>query len=112
VRRYIYLSVLSVHYVRDQLNFIGRYVILPLLLRNAAADHEVIEAMIKQSKLDWTIVPPPSLTDGPRTGEYRSGEKVAPKPLLPKISRADLADFMLAQLVDGMYLRGTPTIMY
>lgn len=111
VRRFIYLSVLGVHDVREQLNPLGRYVIAPLVLRNVAADHEVNEAMIKQSQLDWTIVRAPNLTNKPRTGTYRSGESIKANSLIPEISRGDLAEFMLRQLHDSTYVRCTPTVM-
>src|SRR5438132_5779329 len=99
VRRFIYLSALTVRAVRDQLNFLGRYVIAPIVLRNVAADHEANERIIEQSRLDWTIVRPPRLTNGERTGVYRSGERIDSKAIIPEISRADLAEFMLKQLV-------------
>lgn len=112
VPRLIYLSQLAVHAVRKQLNLLSRYVIAPLVLRNAAADHEINEAMIEQSQLAWTIVRPPKLTDGPRTGDYRNGMAVEARALVPKISRSDLAEFMLNQLDNDSYLHRTPTVMY
>jgi hypothetical protein len=32
--------------------------------------------------------------------------------MMPTLSRADLADFMLKQLVDGTFLHKTPEVMY
>jgi len=51
--------------------------------------------MIRQSHLDWIIMRPPMLTIGTRTGVYRSGEHLKANSVIPKISRADLADFMV-----------------
>jgi hypothetical protein len=44
---------------RRRLNFLRRRVIVPLLLAATAADHELDEAMIRQSRLAWVIVRPP-----------------------------------------------------
>jgi putative NADH-flavin reductase len=74
------------------------------LLRRVGADKARAEDRVRASELDWTIVYPPSLTDDEPSGELRAGE-APPLRGIPKISRADLADFMLAQLVDASYSR-------
>jgi putative NADH-flavin reductase len=111
VRRLIYLSADTVRDTRDQLNAL-RKVIVPLLLHNSAADHEINESMIKQSHLDWIIVRPPMLTNGERTGAYRSGERLRARSIIPQLSRADLAEFMLKQLADNPFLHKAPGVMY
>jgi len=68
--------------------------------------------MISQSHLDWIIMRPPMLTIGTRTGVYRSGEHLKANSVIPKISRADLADFMLKQLREGTFVHKTPQVMY
>jgi putative NADH-flavin reductase len=62
---------------------------------------------VKESALDWTIVRPPHLKDGPRTGTYRHGFPSTDTGIQGKISRADVADFMLKQLATDTYLRRT-----
>lgn len=83
-----------------------------LLLRKAFADHVLQEEYVKQSRLDWTIVRPGAFTDGALTGEYRHGFSATDKGITLKISRADVADFMLKQLVDETYLHATPGLSY
>jgi putative NADH-flavin reductase len=112
VRRFIYLSNDAVPEVRPQLNLFRRYVIASLLLRNAAADHDLNERMIKQSHLDWVIVRPPYLTTGQLTGRYRSGAHIEKTPFVPKLSRADIADFMFKQLMENTYVGKAPIVMY
>jgi putative NADH-flavin reductase len=51
-------------------------------------------AIFEQSTLDWTMVRPPELTDKPYTGKYRVHEDHLPR-FGFKVSRADVADFML-----------------
>ncbi len=111
VRRLVYLSMLGVGGSEAQLSFLDRFIVLPLLLRNIAADHEREEGLIKQSSLDWVIVRPPRLTNGQFTGKYRSGEHVKHRPFLGSISRADVADFIVKQITDDRYVHKTPTVM-
>ncbi len=112
VRRLVSQSALGVGDSRDILPFHYKYAIVPILLRHAFVDHEGQEDLIRRSRLDWTIVRPGNLTDGIRTGEYRHGFTAADKPTKLKISRADVADFMLEQLTNDAYLRGTPGVSY
>jgi putative NADH-flavin reductase len=110
--RLIYLSFLGVRGGREQLSLLGGYVVAPLILRNIVADHEAKEGIISRSSLDWTIVRPPRLTNGPRTGSYRHGSDIKAASVVPTISRADVADFMLRQLDDHAYLHKAPAVMY
>jgi putative NADH-flavin reductase len=112
LRRLVYLSFLGVHHGRRQLSPLGRYLVAPLLLRKVAADHERKEAIIQHSTLEWVIVRPPRLTNGRRTGTYRSGADIQATMVVPRISRADLAEFMIGQLNGDTHLRRTPAIMY
>jgi len=62
------------------------------------------EALVRASSLDWTIAYPTLLTNGPRTGNYRAAERLELKGM-PRISRADVADFVLRQLDDRAFLK-------
>jgi putative NADH-flavin reductase len=99
VRRLSYLSADTVRDARYQLSPL-RKLFVPLIFRSSSADHELIEAMIKSSRLDWTIVRPPMLTNGTRGGIYQRGERIEPRWMIPRVSRADVAAFMLRELVD------------
>jgi len=68
-----------------------------VLIRSLMRDKEGMEELIRASGTAWTIVRPAVLTDGPRTGHHRSGTGLR-LTFASKISYADLADFMLAQL--------------
>lgn len=112
VRRLISVSSLGVGDSKVMLPFLLKYIIAPLFLRNAFADHEVQENYIRQSDLDWTIVRPAGLTNGILTGVYRHGFSITEKGLKFKISRTDVADFILKQLNDKTYFRKTPGVSY
>jgi putative NADH-flavin reductase len=111
VRLFVYRSMLGVGKSVRQLGFVDRYIVLPLLLRNVVADHAREEGLIKRSTLDWVIVRPPRLTNGPYTGRYRSGEDVRERVPLASISRADVAAFMIDQLTDDRYVHRTPAVL-
>ena len=81
-------------------------------LRACRGNKEAQEQYIKQSNLDWIIVRPAALTNGPRTCVYRSGFSTTDRTIRGKISRADVADFMLKQLTDDTSLRKTPGLSY
>jgi len=82
---------------------------LSLFLSQVYADKDVQERIIRRSRLDWTIVRPTILTDGPRTGNYRV--LVNPRDWTSGfISRADVADFLVKQIDDKSLLRRTPTV--
>jgi uncharacterized protein YbjT (DUF2867 family) len=78
------------------------------VLRKAMEDKERQEALVKASGLDWIIVRPGGLTDGPATGHYQAG--LDPKISAGQVSRADVAAFVLQQLTDDTYLRQAPAI--
>jgi len=73
-------------------------------LREVGRDKAEAEERLRQSALDWTIVYPPALTNGARTGSYRHGETLQVRGV-PRISRADVAQFMLDQVQAPTYRR-------
>jgi putative NADH-flavin reductase len=112
VRRFICQTTLGVGDSQGNLDFFWKYIMFGFLLREVFADHVLQEHYIKQSRLDWTIVRPGAFTDGNFTGKYRHGFPGTAKTTKLKISRADVADFILKQLADDSYLRKTPGLSY
>jgi len=110
VRRLVYLSFIGVRDSRSAVGFVLRYC-APIPLRQEIADHEAKEALVRGSDLDWTIVRPPKLTAGPRTGRYRTGEDITTWKPLPLLSRADVADFILRELAQPRYIRKAPRLL-
>jgi putative NADH-flavin reductase len=59
---------------------------------------------LSHSDLDWTMVMPPMLTNGPARGLYRiDGEALPPNG--SRISRADVADFMMQQIDSRQWIK-------
>ena len=81
------------------------------LLKDIYADKIAGEALIRRSDLDWTLVQPPQLTNGPLTRKYRVGEHLELRGI-PRISRADVAHFILSQLDDTTYVRKAALIAH
>jgi len=69
------------------------------------------EKIIKGSEVDWMIVRPAGLTNGYRSGRYHilnDLEGVTAK----RISRLDVADFILKQLINPTQFGNTPLLTY
>ncbi|MBE7550345.1 MAG: SDR family oxidoreductase [Anaerolineales bacterium] len=112
MRRLICLSSIGIGDSRDMLPFHYKYILVPFLLRQGFAEHELEEEWVKQSQTDWTIVRPGAFTNDGRAGTYQHGGTVNGQTIKAKISRADVADFMLKQLGDRTYLHQTPWVSY
>lgn len=112
LRRLVCASTLGVGDSYPALNFFWKWIMFGLLLREAFADHHEQEDAIRESGLDWVIVRPGAYTDGPATGVYNTGFAPAEKNIALKISRADVARFMLEQLNGTTWLRRTPGLSY
>lgn len=110
VKRLVYQSTFGVAECRADFGFFARKV-LPVFLHKEFEDHALKESLIRQSNLDFVIVRPVVLTNGPKTGNYRHGEKIVFRSLISTISRADVADFMLRQINGSSYLYKTPRVM-
>src|SRR5262249_45428640 len=80
-----------------------------LLMRRIYDDKDVQERIVRRSKLDWVIVRPVILTNGPKTNSYRA--LIDPRDWkCGFISRADVADFLVKQIDNGAFLHKTPVL--
>jgi putative NADH-flavin reductase len=80
--------------------FLMRHLLNPLakaMFREHYADLALMEDVLRDSGLDWTVIRPPRLTDKPLTGAYRTaiGQNLRGGAF---VSRADVADLMLRVL--------------
>lgn len=85
------------------------WVVRHTLLANPMKDSAAQERRIEASDLDYTVVHPPRLTDGPYTGHYRVDFQSLPAGG-QSISRADVADFMLQALEEHRFVRQGPYV--
>jgi putative NADH-flavin reductase len=91
--------------------FLFERMVKPLFLRHVFADKAAQEMSIFKSGLDWTIVRPPILRDGPRTGAYRLAIGATPQGGW-RVSRADVADFIVRELGRKDYVHQAVGIAY
>lgn len=83
----------------------------PLFLRTIYDDKDREEKLIMASTIDWLIVRPAGLTNGPRTGKYRIITDLEGS-VAKRISRRDVADFILSEMVQPSHFGKTPLITY
>jgi putative NADH-flavin reductase len=112
IKRFVCESSLGVGDSKWKMGIVHNLVAIPLFLRNVFADKEAQEQIIASSQLDWVIVRPGALTNGPQRNVYRVGSDVGNWFVPSRISRADVAAFMLKELTDEEYLRKTPGLAY
>jgi putative NADH-flavin reductase len=111
VRRLICVTGIGAGDSRGHGGFLYDCLVNPLLLKTIYADKDRQEALIRAIDTDWTIVRPGFLTNGPMTREYRVITDLRGV-TAGKISRADVAHFILEELTGNRYLKQTPLLTY
>lgn len=112
VNRLVCLSSFGVGDSYEHLPPLYRYAIVPFLLRRVIKDHNAQENIVRRSGLQWTFVRPVNLTHAHKTGRYVCGAGKPAQKLSMKISREDVAAFMVSQLSDSTYLHKAPFMSY
>jgi putative NADH-flavin reductase len=110
LKRLICQTTLGMGESYGNLNFIWKKIMFGMLLKKAFQDHQLQEKYLLNSDLDYTIVRPSALTEGEITNKYKIGFDGTYKNLNLKISRTDVAEFMLRQLQTNEYLKKTVSI--
>lgn len=112
VKRLICQSTLGTGDSNQNLNFFWKRIMFGWFLKQVFLDHELQEQYVKASDLTWTIVRPGAFTDGERTGNYLHGFAPTDKSTKLKISRKDVADFIVKELASSQYVFQTPGLSY
>jgi putative NADH-flavin reductase len=103
VRRLIHTSAFGVGPTFGECPVVPR-LFFRTLLRRVYLDKARGDDHVRASDLEWTIVYPALLTDGPKSGSCRAGEHLALRGF-PSVSRADVAAFLLSQISDRTYVK-------
>jgi putative NADH-flavin reductase len=101
VRRLIVISMMGVGDSEAQTPFWYEYLMQPTFLRGANKDKTAMESEVKASGLEFVIARPPILSDGPATGAVKI---ITADETGHKITRTDLAHWMVEQLSSDVYL--------
>jgi putative NADH-flavin reductase len=86
--------------------------VIPVILPFYFWDKNRQERVIAASQLEWVIVRPGALTNGDKRGCPRRGARVGSFLRTVRISRADVAEFMLDQLTSDTYVRTAPGVSW
>jgi putative NADH-flavin reductase len=113
VRRIICLSAGAV-VVPPKGSWLMKFVIkniLQKLFRHSYADMLEMEKILRASNLDWTVIRPPWLRNSAPTGKYRTriNESLGNP---SKLSRADLASYILDHATDEKTFKAVVEISY
>jgi len=110
MKRLIAVTGLGAGDSRGHGGFLYDAVAFPLLLKRVYEDKDGQEWIIRSSGLDWTIVRPGLLANGPATDNYR----VLTEPSdwrFGVITRANVADFIIRQIDDHALIGATPLLI-
>ncbi|XP_022784843.1 flavin reductase (NADPH)-like isoform X2 [Stylophora pistillata] len=77
---------------------IMEYLLKPLIMAGFIHDMALMERMLMETKLNYTVVRPPELKNGPAKGDYAVQEGQIVPNASWSIPRADVAEFMLSSL--------------
>ena len=94
IRRLVFMSAFGVGVTRRDTPLLPR-IAIRLPLRDIYDDKEVGDEVVLGSGLDWTIVYASMLTDGPASGSVTILPENAKRGVSEKISRADVAAWMV-----------------
>lgn len=84
--------------------------VIPVILPFYFWDKTRQERTIAKSHVEWVIVRPGALTNGKRRGNPPHGSRIGSVLWTVRISRADVAEFMLDQLESDAFLRAAPGV--
>jgi uncharacterized protein YbjT (DUF2867 family) len=101
VKRLIVISMLGAGDSGEQAPFWYEHLLLPTFLHGALPDKNALEAEVQASGLEWVLVRPPMLTDDAATGSIKV---IAEQAIAHKITRGDLAQFLVDQITSDAYL--------
>jgi len=104
VRRFVCETSLGLGDSAGRLGLLFTFFVIPVVLPFYFWDKIRQERLIAASRVEWVIVRPGALTNAAARGAYRHGRRVGGFLWTPRISRADVADFMLKQLGEDSWL--------
>lgn len=111
-RRLVCLTSLGLGDSAFRLGLLYTLFIIPVILPFYFWDKTRQEKMIARSALEWVIVRPGALNNGDKRGRVQQGRGVGNVLWTVRVSRADVAAFMLTQLGSDTYLKSAPGVCW
>jgi putative NADH-flavin reductase len=112
VRRLVCETALGIGDSAWRMGLSYTFLVLPFILPFYFWDKTRQERLIAASRVTWVIVRPGALTDGAKRNRYTHGRQVGNIVRTVRISRADVADFMLNQMTDNTYVSAAPGVCW
>jgi nucleoside-diphosphate-sugar epimerase len=112
VRRLVCETALGIGDSAGRMGLSYTFFVIPFILPFYFWDKTRQERLIAASRVQWVIVRPGALTDGAKRNRYTHGQRVGSVVKTVRISRADVADFMLTQMTDNTYLSAAPGVCW
>lgn len=112
VRRFVCETALGIGDSAGRMGLYYTFIVIPFILPFYFWDKTRQERVIAASSVNWIIVRPGALTNGAKRGRYQHGRNVGSFLSTVRISRADVADFMLNQIADNTYVKTAPGVCW
>jgi uncharacterized protein YbjT (DUF2867 family) len=110
VRRLVAVTGLGAGDSRGRGGLLYDSLVFPLVLKRLYDDKDVQEQIIRSSGLDWTIVRPGLLLNGPATGRARALAEPATW-RVGTVRRTDVAAFLVDELQSRAFVGRTPLLI-
>lgn len=105
VRRLVTITGVGAGETRGHGGFFYDRIIYPLFTRPFYEDKDKQERLIGESTLDWVLVRPAPFKAAAGSAPFQVLTEIQPDTVLRRITRDEVASFVLDQLVDDRYLR-------
>jgi uncharacterized protein YbjT (DUF2867 family) len=110
VTRLVAVTGVGAGETRGHGGFLYDRIVFPLFTRKRYADKDRQEALIAASDTDWTIVRPAPFSERPATGPLQAVTGVRPETRLRRVTRDEVADFIVDALASGGYRHQRPFV--
>ena len=80
--------------------------VVKVLVRHVVESKRREYLVFRESGLDWTLVRPPRVVEGPQTGRYYVGDELRGS----SVTQGDLAEFMISEAAESKHVRSAPFI--
>lgn len=84
--------------------------VIRLLLKDQYLDKSIMEQIITASNINWEIIRPGMLGNGPATGQYQVLTNLQKGMKVGKINRADVAGYLIREAVQPVNLKSKVTL--
>jgi putative NADH-flavin reductase len=112
VQRFVCETALGIGDSAGRMGVYYTFFVIPVILPFYFWDKTRQERLIATSRVNWVVVRPGALTHGAKRGRVRHGRNVGSFVRTVRISRADVADFMLNHMTDNTYLRAASGVCW